>query len=79
MRISRWIWLVVVLVAGTLLWVGIHSLRRPRTPTPITDLGATMPLNQPGGGVVPTEAYAVYSAMGAEVFHPAGLPAAPAQ
>jgi hypothetical protein len=63
MRISRWIWPVVVLVAGTLLWVGIHSLRRPRTPTPITDLGATMPLNQPGGGVVPTEAYAVYSAL----------------
>src|ERR1700733_9927084 len=63
MRISRWIWPVVVLVAGTLLWVGIHSLRRPKTPTPITDLGATMPLNQPGGGVVPTEAYAVYSAL----------------
>jgi hypothetical protein len=63
MRISRWIWLVVVLVAGTLLWVGIHLLRRPKTPTPITDVGATMPLNQPGGGVVPTEAYAVYSAL----------------
>jgi hypothetical protein len=63
MRISRWIWLAVVLVAGTLLWVGIHSLRRPRTPKPITDVGATMPLNQPGGGVVPTEAYAVYSAL----------------
>jgi hypothetical protein len=63
MRISRWIWLVGVLVAGTLLWVGIHSLRRPKTPSPITDVGATMPLNQPGGGVVPTEAYAVYSAL----------------
>jgi len=63
MRISRWIWLLVVLVAGTLLWLGIHPLRRPKTPTPITDLGATKPLNQPGGGVVPTEAYAVYSAL----------------
>jgi hypothetical protein len=63
MRISRWIWLVVVLFAGTLLWMGIHSLRRPKTPSPITDLGATMPLNQPGGGVVSTEAYAVYSAL----------------
>jgi hypothetical protein len=61
MRIMRWIWLVVVLVAGTLLWVGIHSLRRPKTP--IADLGATKPLNQQGGGVVPTEAYAVYSAL----------------
>jgi hypothetical protein len=63
MRILRWIWLLVVLVAGTLLWVTIHPLRRPKTPTPITDLGATKPLNQPGGGVVPTEAYAVYSAL----------------
>jgi hypothetical protein len=63
MRILRWIWLLVVLVAGALLWVGIHSLRRPKTPMPITDLGATKPLNQPGGGVVPTEAYAVYSAL----------------
>jgi hypothetical protein len=63
MRISRWIWLLVVLVAGTLLWLGIHSLQRPKTPTPITDAGATMPLNQPGGGVVPTDSYAVYSAL----------------
>jgi hypothetical protein len=63
MRISRWIWLAVVLVAGTLLWVGIHSLPRSKTSTSITDAGATMPLNQPGGGVVPTEAYVVYSAL----------------
>jgi hypothetical protein len=63
MRISRWIWFLFLVVAGTLLWVGIHSLRRPKTPSPITDLGATMPLNQPGGGVVSTEAYAVYSAL----------------
>jgi hypothetical protein len=63
MRISQWIWLVVVLVAGTLLWLGIHSPWKAKTPTPITDLGATMPLNQPGGGLVPTEAYAVYSAL----------------
>jgi hypothetical protein len=63
MRISRQIWFLLVVVAGTLLWLGIHSLRRPKTPMPITDLGATMPLNQPGGGLVPTEAYAVYSAL----------------
>ena len=62
MHISRWIWLVVVLVAGTLLWL-VNSLRRAKTPTPITDVGATMPLNQLGGGVVPTEAYAVYFAL----------------
>jgi hypothetical protein len=63
MRVSRRIWLVPVVVAGTLLWVGIDSLRRAKTPAPITDLGVTMPLNQPGGGVVPTEAYGVYSAL----------------
>jgi hypothetical protein len=63
MRISRQIWFLLLVVAGTLLWIGIHSRRRPNTPTPITDLGATTPLNQPGGGVVPTEAYAVYSAL----------------
>jgi hypothetical protein len=62
MRISRWIWFVLV-IAVTLLWVGIHSLRQAKTPTPITDLGATMALNQPGGGVVSMEAYAVYSAL----------------
>jgi hypothetical protein len=63
MHISRWIWLVAVLVAGTLLWLGIHSPHKAKAPTPVTDLGATMPLNQPGGGLFPTEAYAVYSAL----------------
>jgi hypothetical protein len=63
MRISRWISFLLAVVAATLLWVGIHSLRGPRSPTPIADVGATMPLNQPGGGIVPAEAYAVYSAL----------------
>ncbi len=53
----------MALVAGALLWLGIHSLRQPKTPKPITDVGATIPLNQAGGGVVPTEAYAVYSSL----------------
>ena len=59
------LWLLLLVVAAALLWVGIVSLRHAKTPagTPITDLGATMPLNQPGGGVVAAEAYAVYSAL----------------
>jgi hypothetical protein len=59
------LWLLLLVVAAALLWVGIVSLRRAKTHTsaPITDLGATMPLNQPGGGVVPAEAYEVYSAL----------------
>jgi hypothetical protein len=58
-------WLLLLMVAAALLWVGIVSLRRAKTHTsaPIIDLGATMPLNQPGGGVVPAEAYEVYSAL----------------
>ena len=65
---SSWrtgLWLLLLVVAMTLLWVWIASLRHAKTPasTPITDLGATMPLNQPGGGVVPSAAYEVYSAL----------------
>ena len=59
------LWLLLLVVAAALVWVGIVTLRHTKTPvsTPITDLGATMPLNQPGGGVVSTEAYEVYSAL----------------
>jgi hypothetical protein len=57
------LWLLLLVVAVTLLWVWITSLRRPKTPTPIIDLGTTMPLNQPGGGLVPSEAYELYSAL----------------
>jgi hypothetical protein len=62
-RSSR-LWLLL-LVAAALLWVGIVSLRHTKTrvSTPITDLGRTAPLNQPGGGVVPRDAYEVYSAL----------------
>ena len=64
------LWLLLLVVAAALVWAGIVSLHRAKTPvntppvnTPMTDLGATMPLNQPGGGVVAAEAYAVYSAL----------------
>jgi hypothetical protein len=52
-------------VTVTLVWVRIPSLHAPRTQAgkPITDLGVTMPLNQPGGGMAPAEAYGVYSAL----------------
>jgi hypothetical protein len=64
------LWLLLLVVAAALVWAGIVSLHRAKMPvntppvnTPMTDLGATMPLNQPGGGVVAAEAYAVYSAL----------------
>jgi hypothetical protein len=55
------LWLVLLAVAV----VGVVSLRyaKRHAGTPITDLGRTMPLNQPGGGVAPTDAYEVYSAL----------------
>jgi hypothetical protein len=62
---SSWrlgLWLLLLVVAVTLLWVWI-PYRRAKTSRPVRDLGATMPLNQPGGGVVPSEAYEVYSAL----------------
>ena len=57
--------MLLVVVAVALVWVRIASLRHAHTPVtkPITDLGATMPLNQLGGGVAPAEAYEVYSAL----------------
>jgi hypothetical protein len=62
---STGLWLLLLVVAAALLWVGVVSLHHTKTPVsaPITDLGATMPLNQPGGGVVSADAYAVYSAL----------------
>lgn len=56
---------ILVLIAVALVWTRIASPHHPRKPVtqPITDLGATMPLNQPGGGVAPAEAYEVYSAL----------------
>jgi hypothetical protein len=59
------LWLLLLVVAAGLLSVGVVWLRHTKTPvtTPITDLGATTPLNQPGGGVAPQQAYEVYSAL----------------
>jgi hypothetical protein len=62
---STGFWLLLLVIAATLVWVGVVSLRHGKrlVNQPITDPGATMPLNQPGGGVVATEAYTVYSAL----------------
>lgn len=62
---STGLWLLLLIVAAALLWVSIVSLHHTKTPVtaPITDLETTMPLNQPGGGVVSADAYVVYSAL----------------
>jgi hypothetical protein len=56
----------LVLVAVAVLWVRIvpHGYPRHAAQKPaVTDLSQSKPLNQPGGGPVPEEAYAVYSAL----------------
>jgi len=64
---------VVAVVVVAILWVRIGG-RRPRSRTatrplpaqsasPISDLSVTSPLNVPGGGVAPADAYEVYSAL----------------
>lgn len=67
MRISwrLWLRLALVVAAVAILWMRLASYRRAGTPgaRKITDLAATSPLNQPGGGAVPAEAYEVYSAL----------------
>src|SRR5271170_7836027 len=67
MRISwrLWLRLTLVAIAVALIWVRIASQRHGKPPAPkaITDLAASSPLNQPGGGAPPAEAYEVYSAL----------------
>jgi hypothetical protein len=64
-RLSWRLWLRISLfvVAVALLIVRLAPLRHTKAPTqkPIADLAATSPLNQPGDGVAPAEAYEVYS------------------
>jgi hypothetical protein len=56
---------LLVVVAVAVVWVWTNSLHRAKMQAgkPITDLGVTMPLNQPGGGLAPADAYEVYSAL----------------
>jgi hypothetical protein len=58
------LWLALAAVAAALVWMRMTSQRaNTHIGKPITDLGVTMPLNQPGGGPVLLEAYEVYSAL----------------
>jgi hypothetical protein len=67
MRISWRLWfrVTLVIVVAVLLWLRLAPQRNRKAATtqPIADLAATSPLNQPGGGVVPADAYDVYSAL----------------
>jgi hypothetical protein len=67
MRLSPRLGFRLILVAIAVAIIGLRLIPRhlPRTPSrPSTpDLSATNPLNQPGGGTVPPEAYEVYSAL----------------
>jgi hypothetical protein len=67
MRIPRhlWVWITVAAIGAALLWVRL-SPRQHINPAPaktIGDLSITSPLNQPGGGIAPAEAYEIYSAL----------------
>ncbi|HEY4050474.1 MAG TPA: hypothetical protein VGM27_26725 [Acidobacteriaceae bacterium] len=55
----------LILTAAALVWVRIVSLRHSHKPptNPIRDLSVTNPLNRPGGGPPPMEAYEVYSGL----------------
>jgi hypothetical protein len=55
-------WRLGLLVAFALIAVVLVWTLKPAN-KPLTDLGATMPLNQPGGAAAPAEAYEVYSAL----------------
>jgi hypothetical protein len=72
MRISRQHVLLAFLVVATaaLVWMwtarvrhGLLSTKPISAIKPIPNLGATIPLDQPGGGIAPAEAYQVYSAL----------------
>jgi hypothetical protein len=57
--------IVLVLAAAVILWARLmpHGHVRPARTPAVTDLSQSNPLNQPGGGPAPQEAYAVYSAL----------------
>jgi hypothetical protein len=57
--------LVLIAIAVAIILVRLVPRHHPRTRSApsIPDLAATRPLNQPGGGAAPAEAYEVYSAL----------------
>jgi hypothetical protein len=70
MRTSRaWVSLaaVVAVAVALLVWVRVGFRHTMKAPSPVAkvipDRSVTSPLNQPGGGAAPPEAYEVYSAL----------------
>jgi len=67
MRLSPRLGLRLILVAVAVAILGLRLIPRHPARTlvarPVPGLGATSPLNQPGGGAAPAEAYEVYSAL----------------
>jgi hypothetical protein len=67
MRISWRLWFRVALLVTVIALICIRLIPHGRSPAHfghrITDLAGTSPMNQPGGGPVPAEAYDVYSAL----------------
>jgi len=55
--------LIALAAAIVLARVGWRFYARRSTPKPASDLSLSSPLNQPGGGIAPADAYEVYSAL----------------
>ncbi|MGC2616123.1 MAG: hypothetical protein WA354_18970 [Terracidiphilus sp.] len=62
---TGWLWLSLGVIAAGILCFRILAPRftNPNTLATIPDLSVTSPLNQPGGGDAPPEAYEIYSAL----------------
>lgn len=60
-----WLRFALITIAVVLVTVRLLQYRHAKAPAarPVTDLAATSPLNRPGGGPAPADAYAVYSAL----------------
>jgi hypothetical protein len=55
----------LIIIATAVIWIRFISPHRAKKPVgnTITDLAATSPLNQSGGGTAPADAYEIYSAL----------------
>jgi hypothetical protein len=62
-RLGLRVVLTLVVLALAWRWIGLRWNAKSSATKPVADLAATMPMNQPGGGVAPADAYEVYSAL----------------
>jgi hypothetical protein len=62
---SMWLWASLAVLFIAILLIRLFAPHHVHAPVsePIPDRSITSPLNQPGGGVVPAEAYEIYSAL----------------